>query len=77
MREPRMNVTRAGPVSQENEVDPVGGDPLPGHPGEIVNTDHAVHDDTRTTADGNPTLLSARIDGQHRHRNATWTGPTV
>ncbi len=72
-----MNVTRACPVSQEDEVDPVGRDPLPGHPGEIVNTYHAVYDNTRTTADGHPAFLSARIDGQHRHRNATWTGPTV
>lgn len=77
MREARTNVARARPVSEEDQIDFVGRGPLPGYPGEIVKADHAVHDDARRTADGDPALLPPGIDGQHRHRNDTWTGPTV
>ena len=77
VREPRPNVARAGAVAEEDEIDSIGGDPLPSHLRDLVDTDHTVIDDTGATADGNPAFSSAGIDGQHRHLNATWTGPTV
>lgn len=75
--EARTNVARACPVSEEDQIDFVGRGPFPGYPGEIVKADHAVDDNARGTADGDPALLPPGIDGQHRHRNDTWTGPTV
>ncbi len=77
MGEARTNVARARPVSKEDQINFVGLGPFPGYPGQIVEADHTVDDDARGTADGDPALLSSGIDGQHRHRNDTWTGPTV
>lgn len=77
MGEARTNVARARPVSEDNQIDFVGRGPFPDYQGQIVKADHAVDDDARGTVDGDPALLPPGIDGQHRHRNDTWTGPTV
>ena len=64
-------------VPNDHGLDPVRLDPPCDEVAEIAQSEDAARQNSLGTAHRHAAFLSSGIDGQHRHRNVTITGPMV
>src|SRR5579884_2004460 len=65
------------PVTHEHAVDVVGLRPRVHDVRELAERRDPAGDDASGPVDRDPAPVPARVDGEHRHRNVTSTGPIV